>query len=256
MSEPKEPKNVRSYRREHLEPEIAAMSVEIDEDEPPALIVNIDDPEAKSGVRKVIVLIGAGLWGLTEWVRRAVQAHPVTVLAGTAVATTAAAAVLSVVVADDKRQPPPVAIERVITLPASPRPVQTVTAIATRTVTASRTPGPSVVAALAKSSPSQAHPPPTVAPASEPTVAPTPRRTPRATRPATTTPPTQIPSPLSSRSSDAPPTVANETPKPEPEPEPEPPPTDDPPRPTMAAAGCGGLVEVDLDPLLEVCLLG
>ena len=254
MSEPKEPKNVRSYRREHLEPEIAAMSVEIDEDEPPALIVNIDDPEAKSGVRKVIVLIGAGLWGLTEWVRRAVQAHPVTVLAGTALATTATAAVFSVVVTDDRQQPPPVAIQRVVTLPASPRPVQTVTATTTRTV--SLRPGTSIVAALAKSSPSQAHPPPTAAPASEPTVAPTPRRTPRATRPPKTAPPTQIPSPQPSRSGDTSPIVANETPKPEPEPEPEPPPTDDPPRPTTAAAGCGGLVEVDLDPLPKICLLG
>lgn len=251
MSEHKEPKNVRSYRREHLEPEIAAMSVEIDEDEPPALIVNIDDPEAKSGVRKVIVLVGAGFWGLTEWVRRIVQTHPLTVLAGTALATTAAA-VFSTVIVDDRRQPPPVAIERVVTLPASPRPVQTVTATATRTV--SHTPTPSIVAA--KSSPSRVNPPPTVAATSEPTVAPTPRRTPRATRPAKTTPPTQIPSPQPSRTSDTPPTVANETPTPEPEPEPEPPPTDDPPRPTMAATGCGGVIEVDLDPLLRVCVLG
>lgn len=250
MSEPKEPKNVRSYRREHLEPEIAAMSVEIDEDEPPALIVNIDDPEAKSGVRKVIVLIGAGLWGLTEWVRRAVQAHPVTVLAGTALATTAAAAVISVVVADDKHRPPPIAIERVVTLPALLGPVQTVTATTTHTVSA--TPRPSTMAATPKSSPSRVNPPPTGTATSEPTVAPTPRRTPRATRLAKTTPPTQIPSPQPSRSSDTPPTAANETPTPEPEP----PPTDDPPRPTMAAAGCGGVIEVDLDPLLRVCVLG
>lgn len=238
--------NVHPYRREHLEPEIAAMSVEMDDGEnPPALIVNIDDPNAKGAIGKVIVWIGASIGGAVELIRRSIQTHPARVLAGTVVLTTATTSAVSPLVIGELDRPPPIAIERIVTLPAAPGPVRTVTAASTHTT--SRTP----TVSAPRRSPS--HPPPTLMPSWQPTGNATPRRTPRFTRsPRTASPPTDTET--QSTEAGRPTTPPLETPQPEPET----PPTDRPPAEPSnpAAAGCGGVIEVDVDPLLDICILG
>lgn len=247
-----EGKNVHPYRREHLEPEIAAMSVEMDdeEDDPPALIVNIDDPNAKGAIGKVIIWIFASLGGLIELMRRTIQAHPAAVLAGTALVTTVTA-----VTVDEVRQPPPIAVERIVTLAASPGPVRTVTATATLTVSA-RPATPLVVQPAFETSSSTSRA--VVAPTTDPTAEPSPRKTPRHTHPPTT-PTAQPPTPPRTGGADPPPTIARSTAsatKQEPSATPAPPPNTPPPSPREAAAGCDGVIEIDLHHLPDICLLG
>jgi hypothetical protein len=92
-----EKEKVQQYRRERLEPEIAAMSVQVDDDEDnPVLIVNIDDPAAKNAIKKVISWLGGliGLGGLLEWARTIVARQ--TAIAAMGAATLSAAATLAV----------------------------------------------------------------------------------------------------------------------------------------------------------------
>lgn len=249
-----EPGSVQHYRRRQLEPEIAAMSVETAESDQPVLIVNIDDPAARTAIRKVITLVGAALGGLAEWLKNVAHDHStVTTAAGTALVTATAITVVPALVVDgEKYRPPPVAIERVVTLTALPGPAAT--------VTVTQFPERSTVAVLPTRRPSQSPVPPTRLPSPEAT----PERSARTSSPVKT-PARQTPTPKPQASDDelaaTPSTVTPTRPPPTetPAPEPEPPPTIGAPgadlEPTVAAA-CGGIIRVDLDPLPDLCLLG
>lgn len=230
------------------------MSVEIDEEDQPTVIVNIDDPDAKPAIRKVIVLVGAAFGGLAELIRRVAREHPtVTAVATTALVTMAASTVGPDVFNGDPHNPPPIAIEQIVTLPVASQSAATVTA------TVTRTPHPS---AAAPTQPSRSSEPPTLRtrlPSSEPT----PARSVRTSTPVKT-PAGKTSTPAPKASDDEPAAALPETmptrqspsdtPAPEPAASPNPPSQD--PAPTVAAAGCGGIIHVDVDPLLDLCVLG
>lgn len=261
--------NVHEYRRERLEPEIAAMSVETEEADNPMVIVNVDDPAAKSAIKKVIGWLGviSGIGWLIKWAQRSARRQLAVAVASTAAVAATAAAVVVVEAAQNGETRPPATAERVVTLPASP-PV---------TVTVTPSPDPTAPPAIRDTPPHERshprlidvadRPTPSRAssvPVSEPT-RPRRRRTPPPATRASAPPPVQAeaaePGPPS-RDVDSPasttaPTVSDSTPEqPTTGPEPTPPPPSVEPEPTLAAAGCDGLVEVDLDPLLDLCLLG
>lgn len=264
-----EPRNIHPYRREHLEPEIAAMSVEFldddDDGEKPTVIVNIDDPGAKGAIKKITVLIGAAFGGLAEWIRRNARDRPaVTALVGAGMS--AAATAMLITITDNSDSRPPVVAERIVTVPAMPH---------TRTVTARSTTAPTPPPKeTPRRSETAAQPSSwrTVAPVPEPTTQPTaqpertrrPEPTPRAStpRPSTSHTPTSREAtvqptrdsgdtgpPAAPVTSAAPGRGATREP-------PEPEPLQSQPPPTQAAADCGGLIRVEVDPLLDLCLLG
>lgn len=251
MNDPEKEK-IQQYRRQRLEPEIAAMSVESSEDENPTLIVNIDDPTAKGTIKKVIIWLG-GLAGLGEilrwWSRRSPKEQMAAAMAGTAaVATIATAAVTPITRDDGDTSRPPVVAERVVTLP--PEPPVTVTASPRPSKTAPRESPP------ASPAPAIEHPArPTrseqplgggeTARTRTPAPSPSPRRS---TKPPTRDAPPSTAQPIAESDSPRPNTTAPTSPSaPTTQPEPE-------PEPTVAALDC--VVEVDLDPLLDLCLLG
>lgn len=239
-----EGEKVQEYRRQHLEPEIAAMSVSVDDqDENPTLIVNIDDPSAKSAIRKVITWLGIIGGGIFTWSRRAAKEQMALAMAGTAtIATVTTAAVTTITRDDADTGRPHIATERVVTLQPGP-PV---------TVTAS--PKPS------KTPPRSESPPPDPAPGRE-----QPARPKRSERPAprsTRTPaPALRPTHSAKQSTHAPSTGEAHSPAGD---------AADLPAARVSvsvppveaevavakASGCGGTVEVDADPLLDLCLLG
>jgi hypothetical protein len=247
---------VHQYRRRKLEPEIVAMSVETEEDDQPTVIINIDDPAAKPAIRKVIVLVGAAFGGLAELIRNLAREHStVAAVATTAVAAVTATAVIPPVLDDDRHSPPPIAIERVVTLSASSRPAETVTA------TITRDPQPS---AAAPTKPARSA-------SAEPAALRTRLPTPDPTRSIKTSSPVKTPARKSHtpapQASDDEPVVAlpvttptRQPPGDTPTPEPQPSPVSDPPsqEPTVAAAGCGGIIHihVDVNPQMDVCVLG
>jgi hypothetical protein len=257
--------NVQQYRREQLEPEIAAMSVETDDDGNPIVIVNIDDPAAKNAIKKVIVWIGAltGLGWIVDWVQRSLRRHVVLAIAGTATVASAVTAVATESARDRPR--PPAMAQQVITLP--PPPPITVTATPTvkkptprKAITPAHTrppaesvelPRPSAPPAISASNrprtlPHSTPPPATERPSTSPAVRPTQADNSPLAQPTLTISPDSIP--------ESTPTVTPTQPSPEPEPTPEPEPEPQPP--VVADDDCSGLVEVDLDPLLDLCLLG
>ncbi|WP_433520057.1 hypothetical protein ACQP2T_63695 (plasmid) [Nonomuraea sp. CA-143628] len=247
--------NVHPYRRQKLEPEIAAMSVETEDDDQPTVIVNIDDPAAKPAIRKVIILVGAAFGGLAELIKRvASERHrTITAIASTAIVTVTATTVVPAVLDDNKHRPPPIAIERVVTLSAPSQPAATVTA------TITEAPQPSAAAPTKPARSAE----PAVFWTRLPSSKPTPERSARTNTPVKT-PARKTPTPTPRASDDElaaefPATMPtrqlpSDTPAPEPEASPEPPSQD--PAPTVAAAGCGGIIHVDVDPLLDVCVLG
>lgn len=232
------------------------MSVETEEDDQPTVIVNIDDPGAKPAIRKVIVLVGAAFGGLAELIRNLAREHStVAAVATTAVVTVTATTVVPAVLDEDRHRPPPIAIERVVTLPAPSRLAATVTA------TITRDPQPS---AAPPTKPAR-----TVEPAALKTRLPTPdpTRSARSSSPVKTPVTTRArksPTPAPQASDDEPvaalpaTTPTRQPPGDTPAPEPQPSPVSDLPsqEPTVAAAGCGGIIHVDVDPLLDVCVLG
>ncbi|MGW4406584.1 hypothetical protein ACWEJ6_21320 [Nonomuraea sp. NPDC004702] len=248
--------NVHEYRRERLEPEIAAMSVEIDEEDNPIVIVNIDDPAAKKAIKKVIVWLGGitGLAWLREWAAESAQRQIALAAASTAAVVIAGAAVMTDVTRHDVAPAPPITAERIVTLP--PLPPVTITAVPSTPAKPSRR------RTTAGQADGEDEPPPSTAP--PPRLVTTPRSSSTAA-PATsprahTTKPTASPKTAepdgrhgdadSRERSAAPPATTPPSPQPTAQPEPT-------PEPTVAAAqDCDGVVEVDLDPLLDLCLLG
>ncbi|MFI7691709.1 hypothetical protein ACIBQ6_21760 [Nonomuraea sp. NPDC049655] len=249
--------NVHEYRRERLEPEIAAMSVEIDEDENPIVIVNIDDPAAKKAIKRVIVWLGGitGLAWLREWASQSAQRQIALAVASTAAAGIAATAVMTDVTRHEADPTPPATAERVITLP--PHPPVTITAVlSTPASKPSRRRAPAEQADGEDDPPPSTAPPPRLVATPRPSPTADPTTSPRAHATEPTAPPKT--SDRGGRHSDAdqpgrstaPPTTTPPSPQPAAQPEPT-------PEPTVAAAeDCDGLVEVDLDPLLDLCLLG
>ncbi|HEY9371002.1 hypothetical protein [Streptomyces sp.] len=267
MNDPgQEHDNVQQYRRERLEPEIAAMSVETGDDDNPIVIVNIDDPTAKNAIKKVIVWLGAilGIGSIIEWVQRSTRRQLAFAIAGTAAVATSATIVATETVLPDRGRPAsPVIAHRVVTLPPAP-PI---------TVTATPKPRPTKTRATQEPTRPKTRPTRTVArPLPAATVAPPrpepTRSKPRATPSATpsvrrTRPPvrTEEAGPDPSGSDVGPPASVTPTASPpptqQPTPDPEPEPTTSfPDPPADATRTCDGLVEVDLDPLLDLCLLG
>lgn len=246
MSERK-PEKIQEYRRQSLEPEIAAMSVEIEDDEIPTLIVNIDDPAAKGAIKKVIGwLITVG--GILEGVRQVTKPQIALAVAGSATAASVIAAVITESGGGVHTYNPPAAIQRTVGL--YPSPVITGTASPTAKKTTPRATRPP---RHARTPAGAVTPPPADRPAPETstsraTVDPTRRsRTPSQV---TESSPAQADGPLNASGQQTPePTRPPKTPEPTGGPGPESPATE-------AAAGCGGLVAVDLDPLLDLCLLG
>lgn len=250
-------KNVRQYRREQLEPEIAAMSVEIEESENPIVIVNIDDPAAKGAIKKVIVWLGTitGIGWIVEWLQRSVRHQIVLAVAGTAtVAITATAVVVTDIVREKPR--PPTTAQHVITLP--PPPPVTVTAPTTQPTTPPSTAEPerSMPPAEGREQPRPASTPQPIPESTRHSPRPAPTRSAKPTTTATnsrSSAPTAASSKRPAPDVDPPPTsaapMATTDPPPQPSPEPE-------PEPTVAAADCQGLAQIDLDPLLDLCLLG
>ncbi|MFC7103876.1 hypothetical protein ACFQQB_27730 [Nonomuraea rubra] len=112
--------DVQEYRRKRLEPEIAAMSVEIDEDdEHPTVIVNIDDPTAKGVIKKIIVWILA-IGGIFEWARQSAKRQLV-LLAGTATVVSGSTLAVSEISRNGPEAvPTPVIAQRTVTLPPPP----------------------------------------------------------------------------------------------------------------------------------------
>ena len=260
-----EPEKVRPFRRERLEPEIVAMSVEIDDDQDPALIVNIDDPDAKNAIKRILTWL-FGLGGLIEWARRSANRPIMMTVAGTATAASIATFAVTEITRDGTMERRPQTITQQ-TLTAPPATTVTTTLTPTKSSTAGAPPQeeggrlptagaapPWHSAADASSPQARATPPPT-------------RRT-RAPRPTVEASSTQPPQPTDTSEvteQGRPLNAGAQTPaEPEPEPTaaPDPPQqTDEPgpapaPSPTPAAADCDGLVEVVLDPLLDLCLLG
>lgn len=238
--------NIQQYRRQRLEPEIVAMSVELSEDENPTLIVNIDDPEAKSGVKKAIIWLGT-IGGIFEWSRRSTKEQIALAVAGTAVVATAATAAITAMALDGSdADRPPVVAERVVTLPPDPPVTVTSSAEPSKTITRSEPPPRSGTPAREQPAHSTSieQPDAGVAPIQARTPAPRPRRSrepPVQDAPPTMPPPAEADSPAP-ETTDPPPT------RPAPQPEPDP--------IVAAAPSCAGVVEVDVDPLPDLCLLG
>lgn len=242
-------RNVHPYRRQKLEPEITAMSVELlDEEELPTVIVNVDHSQAKSAIRKVIVLLG-GAAGLAAIVRRTTNQHPAVVALAGGAASAGLAATLTAVVIDRPLPPPPTAIERIVTVPASPQEAWTVTTTVRPLDTAKPSTNPAPPASLRAEASAWPFDQPTQQESRQPE--PTPRRTLR-------TPPASTPESSAPRhvdSDQAPPsTTAAARPVSEPEQQTRTPWAEQPP-PTAAVAGCDG-IGTAVNPLLEVCLLG
>lgn len=257
---------VRPFRRERLEPEIVAMSVEISDDHDPALIVNIDDPAAKGAIKRVLVWL-FGLGGLIEWARRSANRPILLAVAGTAtVVSVGTFAVTEVTRNGDERRPPVVA-QRTVAVP----PAVTVTAIHTPTAAPTSSQPPQEDHEEGGRLPT-ARPTSPVRPAAD-TPPPQAQATPPPTRKSRTPGPTlegrstQRPQPADDSEAtqeNSPSNAGAQTPD---EPDPEPTAAADPPEqtsrpapapapsPTAAEADCDGLVEVDLNPLLDLCLL-
>lgn len=278
------PETAQQFRRQQLEPEIAAMSVEIDEDDDkPTLVVNIEDPTAKKAIRRVIVWIG-GVGGVLEWWRQSVQRQIVVAMVGTAAVTTTATAVIDSVSAESPVQPP--AAMRIVH-------VQPPVTITVTPPTAKPTPKPSK--RVRKPTPSASRPvadrPATSRPIALPErstwqpardAQPTRERT-RVPEPTRKAEPTRKPATKSARSPS--PTVKATTSEPEPstaalvqdgpmagdnspptrrpepeaqqQPQPEPTQESAPPPPDLGSPSTSRdcAVRVDLDPLLDLCVL-
>lgn len=253
-----EEEKVQEYRRQHLEPEIAAMSVSIDDqDENPTLIVNIDDPAAKGAIKRVITWLGVIGGGIFAWSQRSAKEQMALAIAGTATLATVTTAAVTTITRDDadiRRQP--VVAERVVTL--QPGPPVTVTVSPKPSKTPPRTESPSPRPAPGKEQ------------AARPTRSKRPDggvRSPRSTRtPASVPSPTrsaqpsadEAPPPTKAPTRGADPSVAGiaDLPLPTPPvPTPPVPPIGIKP-PVRVASGCDGVVKVDVDPLPDLCLLG
>lgn len=125
------------------------MSVEIDEEENPTLIVNIDDPAAKSAIRRVIIWLGT-LGGLTEWIEQSATRQTIAAVVGTAAIATAGTATVTEIIRDGPQtKSPPVVTQRTVTLSSEPR--TTVTA----TIRSGRTPDTAITRAPSTSAPAR-----------------------------------------------------------------------------------------------------
>lgn len=275
--------NVHHFRREPLEPEVAATSIEaIDSDDVPMTIVNRDTRRTvvMAALRRLRtrVLIPALLGAMVERLVRQARRRPVTVaIAGaTVVSTMVVSSAFALASNDQPLAAPPVVVERV-TLPPLPAVTHTITATSAveRTITLPpSTPPPSIIrlrpppqvqtpapkppqarpTARPSARPSQKPPPATSRP--EIRVPETPPATPRQTeapRPQSVTQPSPRPT---QRANPAPSRTPEQTQTPDqtrtPEAPQTPKPTPPPEVPTTKACG----VRVDLGPLLDLCVLG
>ncbi|MET9339206.1 hypothetical protein [Nonomuraea sp. NPDC003804] len=249
--------NIQPYRRQRLEPEIAAMSVETSEDENPTLVVNIDDPTAKGAIKKVIILVGIAVGGLVERARQASKAHrTLLAMAGTAAVATMATTIVNDIHRDEGGPvKPPVVAQATVTLAPGPAITVTTTARPTAGSTSTWTQPPAIALPTTPPRPEvtrRATPPPPRPTPREPT---TPTNPPRMQEPPADSPAAEA---LPTLPQPSPPTdtlPASEPPTQEPDtPTASPPPVPSPPI-IAAANSCDGVIEVDLDPLLNVCLL-
>lgn len=134
----KDKPNVHHYRRKKLEPEIAAMSVQdLDKEENPTVIVNVDHPGAKAAIKKVIVSIGVIAGGIAESLRQAISKHTAVVALAGATAIVYATAEVSNPHPPSRRAPD--AIHQTVHVPASPAPTPTRPAAIRPTPTPSHT---------------------------------------------------------------------------------------------------------------------
>jgi hypothetical protein len=245
---------IQQYRREQLEPEIIAMSVEIEGQENPTLIVNIDDPGAKKAIKKVIVWLGLLTGGVVEWATRSTRRQIAVALAGTATIATATAVATGVLDQPRTTQPPAV-IERTITMPAAP-PMTVTTSPPNTTSPSYLTMPPTVDATRVELPPERTtavrHP---TGPVRTSQAEPSPTRAPTLTHSA---PPMQSSPPFTENAASAEgstETGVADTQSDEPDPTPGPPVPTPQPEPTVTGAERDCAIEVDLGDLLDLCVL-
>lgn len=192
------------------------------------------------------------LIGAWEWTHRTVRAHEraASAAAGTAATIIVGAAALIVTGAldvDERRTPYAAPPPTVITMTVDP--THSELSSTTRPASPHPTRRPTVPPAAVETRRPTATPPPTRGVADEPT------RRPRRTPPASAQPTQTRPEPSATPTERQPETVAATGPIRRTEP----PTVDARPAttalPTVAAAGCGGIIHARVDPLLDVCLL-
>ena len=237
-----------------MPPEIAVLALPQKEGQPPTVILNTAEQNQRAtySLFRIGAFVAAALTWIAERLASWARDHQVAAATITAAATSAAVATGANIALDGDR-PPTALPQQAITIVATrvepvvattPKPVRT-------TVTAKPSPKPHNLA-----NPTQ---PPIIRtsqaePSVKPTAKPTARRTPK---------PTPKPSVKQSTAFSEPTTLAQEVPATRtpaaPTPSPErpaatpPPAAEEEPAPTTAAARCA--VRVDLDPLLDLCVL-
>lgn len=274
--------NVRSYRRKKLEPEVAAVSFQT-ADETPVIVINVDERRtaALAALKKLrpyvlIPLIPALITAAAERLIRVMREHSKTAMVVGATATAASAIAISPISIkwdiDDQLSKPPAAI-RVVTQPAVTHTI-TVPPAPTRSTprrtVAPEQPTPPVETGQMLSPPAATSAPPSPAtrpsrpptassrPSSRPSARATSRPTTRPTsRPSTAPRVEEEPDPRpsstqTSRNQPEPETSPRQAPQPTQEPTSAP--STAPPETTTGSGNCA--IRVDLDPLLDLCVLG
>lgn len=239
--------------RLNLPSEIAALALPHREGEAPIVVLNANEENQRATFTlfRLEAFVAAAIAWVGARVARWARNHQIATSAITATATSVAIVTGSGVAVDGERLDPAALPPQTITIMSAQPPV-TVTATPART-RATRTAKPSSKAVSTAGPTLQ---PIVLTERQEPTVKPTSKPTARNTAKPTTGPTVKQPS--ASKEPTAPPTQevpATQAP-PEPSPSPEPPPNTPPaqePDSTTAQARCA--VRVDLDPILDLCVL-
>lgn len=253
-------------RRDNVEPipvrldlplEIAAVALPQDEEQPPIVVLNANEADQRAvfTLFRLNTLIGAGIAWIGSKASHWARSHQIAAATITATATSVAAATGVGLALDGDRMP-------------SALPQQTITIVSTQPAVIAATPTPTGSLATGKPTPKASpsedptiepvvlteRPAPTGShkPTAQPTSKPTAKRTSKPTTQPTTKP-SATSEPTGPPTEDPPPTRTPAAPSPTSEPSPATPPATEDPDSTPQATRC--TIRVDLDPILDVCVL-